>query len=234
MHKFLKKIAVTLVFFSLSGSLAAAAEIRLAVFGDSLVQGYGLPQEEGFVPQLQAWLQAQDADVAVTNAGVSGDTTAGGAARIDWTLADQPDGVIVLLGGNDLLRGLSPKQAQENLIRIVEAAQAAGARVMLIGMRAPMNYGADYKAEFDGIYAGLVRSHGVLLHPDAFSGILKEAGETPSGYARYMQADGIHPNALGVAANIEALGPVVLALLDRIAAGDTGAGPTGAGASDKR
>ncbi|KUP90630.1 arylesterase [Tritonibacter horizontis] len=226
MHKFLKKIAATLVVFTVSGAMTAAEPVRLAAFGDSLVQGYGLPQDQGFVPQLEAWLEAQGGDVDILNAGVSGDTTAGGAARIDWTLAEAPDGVIVLLGGNDVLRGLPPAAARRHLTQIVDAAQAAGAQVMLIGMEAPLNFGPEYKAEFDQIYPALVASHGVLLHPYAFEGIVKAAGQDPAAFGTYLQPDGIHPNALGVAANIDALGPVVLDLLDRIAARDAGQNET--------
>ncbi|OIQ32858.1 MAG: arylesterase [Alphaproteobacteria bacterium MedPE-SWcel] len=223
MRKLLTQIAATLTALALSAPLVAAQPIRLTAFGDSLVQGYGLPQGEGFVPQLEAWLQGQGADVTVVNAGVSGETTAGGAARIDWTMADRPDGIIVLLGGNDMLRGLPPELTRANLTRIVETAQAGGAEVMLIGMNAPLNYGAQYKAGFDGIYSDLRRSHDVLLHPSAFAGIQQETDGDPTGFGRFMQNDGIHPNARGVAANIEAMGPVLLRLLRRIGAEGIGA-----------
>lgn len=193
-----------------------AVEVRITAFGDSLVQGYGLAQHEGFVPQLEAWLQNQGLEVALSNAGVSGDTTAGGAARIDWTLVDTPEALIVLLGGNDLLRGLGPDQAEANLRRILTAAKAKGVGVLLVGMVAPGNYGPEYKMRFDALYGSLAAEFGVLLHADAFAGIRAVAGADPAAAQGYMQADNIHPNAKGVALNVAALGPVVVQLVAQI------------------
>jgi acyl-CoA thioesterase-1 len=197
-----------------------AEDLRITAFGDSLVQGYGLPQGQGFVPQLAAWLEAQGAAVTLNNAGVSGDTTAGGAARVDWTLADQPQGLIVLLGGNDLLRGLPAAEARANLRKILQAAQARNVEVLLIGMRAPGNYGPEYKAAFDSIYADLAQEFGALLHADAFAGIRAETGQDPAAAQAYMQADNIHPNAKGVALNVAAVGPVVMTLLSRLSSAE--------------
>jgi acyl-CoA thioesterase-1 len=202
--------------FATVASQGRAAELRVTAFGDSLVQGYGLAQGEGFVPQLESWLRGQGMDVALSNAGVSGDTTAGGAARIDWTLADQPQGLIVLLGGNDLLRGLQPLQAETNLRKILQAAQDEDTEVLLIGMTAPGNYGPEYKTAFDAIYGDLAEEFGALLHPDAFAGIRAKAGADPAAAQAYMQDDNIHPNAAGVALNVTALGPVALQLAARI------------------
>lgn len=219
MRKFLAGYFAAL--FLLFGAVPAvwADALRLTVFGDSLVQGYGLPQGEGLVPQLEDWLQGQGIAATLSNAGVSGDTTAGGAARIDWTMAERPDGVIVLLGGNDLLRGLPPEETRANLTRIVEAAQGAGAEVMLIGMLAPLNYGPEFKAQFDSIYTDLAASHGLVLHPSAFAGILAATGADPAGFGAYMQADGIHPNAKGVAVNIAAMAEPLLRFTERLSAG---------------
>ena len=216
MRKLLKRIFVTFGLFLAVVPAAGAEVLRITVLGDSLVQGYGLPQGEGLVPQLEAWLRAEGADVALTNAGVSGDTTAGGVSRIDCTLADQPQGLIVLLGGNDLLRGLPPEQSRANLDTIVTKAQAAGAEVMLIGMQAPLNYGADFKEKFDRIYSDLAEAHSAILHPSAFAGITAEVGSDPAAAGPYMQADGIHPNAKGVALNVGAMGPKVLELVAQI------------------
>jgi acyl-CoA thioesterase-1 len=202
--------------FATVAAQGRAAELRLAAFGDSLVQGYGLAQGDGFVPQLEAWLRDHGMDIALSNAGVSGDTTAGGAARIDWTLADQPQGLIVLLGGNDLLRGLQPVQAEANLRKILQAAQNNKTEVLLIGMTAPGNYGPEYKAAFDAIYGDLAEEFGALLHPDAFAGIRAKAGADPAAAQAYMQADNIHPNAAGVALNVAALGPLALQLASKI------------------
>lgn len=204
------------VIFAAFAKQSAAETLRITAFGDSLVQGYGLAQGEGFVPQLQRWLHQQGQEVVLSNAGVSGDTTAGGAARIDWTLADEPQGLIVLLGGNDLLRGLQPDAAAHNLRHILRSAQSKDIEVLLIGMQAPGNYGPDYKAKFDQLYQDLAVEFDVLLHADAFAGIRGEAGLDPAAAQAYMQADNIHPNAKGVALNVAALGPVVLELTKRI------------------
>lgn len=218
MHKVLALFGM--IFFVTYPSDTRAEDLRITAFGDSLVQGYGLTQGDGLVPQLQRWLDAQEVAVTLSNAGVSGDTTAGGAARIDWTLADQPQGLIVLLGGNDLLRGLAPDQARENLRQILLAAQAGDVEVLLIGMRAPGNFGPEYKASFDSIYSDLAQEFDALLHPDAFAGIRALVGSDPAAAQEYMQADNIHPNAKGVALNVAALGPVVQELAARISATD--------------
>ena len=218
MHKVLALFGM--IFFVTYASDTRAEDLRITAFGDSLVQGYGLTQGDGLVPQLQLWLDAQEVAVTLNNAGVSGDTTAGGAARIDWTLADQPQGLIVLLGGNDLLRGLAPDQARENLRQILLAAQAGDVEVLLIGMRAPGNFGPEYKASFDRIYSALAQEFDALLHPDAFAGIRALVGSDPAAAQAYMQADNIHPNAKGVALNVAALGPVVQELAARISATD--------------
>lgn len=189
------------------------AESVIAALGDSLTQGYGLPRDEGLVPRLEAWLRARGADVRVLNAGVSGDTTAGGLSRIDWTLTDDVDAVIVALGGNDLLRGIDPASSRDNLEGIIEAAVAANAEVLLVGISAPGNYGPEYKADFDAIYPDLAREHDTLLAPSFFD-VLESEGRDIA-LARYMQPDGIHPNAAGVTLIVEALGPMVLDLVGR-------------------
>lgn len=193
---------------------AGAAPKSLLAFGDSLTAGYGLPPEEGFVPQLQRWLDARGEEVTVQNAGVSGDTTAGGLARIDWTLAAPVDAMILTLGGNDLLRGLPPQEARANLDAILTRAGEKGIPVLLVPMQAPGNYGPDYKADFDAIYAGLEESHGALLAEPFLAPILA-LSDRQQALADYVQPDGIHPNAAGVALVVEALGPKVLELLAR-------------------
>jgi len=193
---------------------AGAAPKDLVAFGDSLTAGYGLAPEEGFVPQLQRWLDARGEEVTVQNAGVSGDTTAGGLARIDWTLAAPVDAMIVTLGGNDLLRGIPPQEARANLDAILTRADDKGIPVLLVPMQAPGNYGPDYKADFDAIYAGLAESHGALLAEPFLAPILA-LPDRQQALADYVQPDGIHPNAAGVALVVEALGPKVLELLAR-------------------
>lgn len=211
MHKMLA--ALVGIFFS---TVAVAEPLRITAFGDSLVHGYGLPSDQGLVPQLERWLNDNGADVVLTNAGVSGDTTAGGAARIDWTLSDKPQGLIVLLGGNDMLRGMSPANAKSNLAQILSSARAQQVQVLLIGMLAPGNFGADYKTEFDAIYPMLASEYDSLLFQDAFTGIANKVSGDPIAAQKYLQDDGIHPNAEGVALNVAALGPVALQLVERI------------------
>jgi acyl-CoA thioesterase-1 len=194
---------------------AAAGEAVIAALGDSLTQGYGLPQEQGFVPQLQGWLEARGHEVRLINAGVSGDTTAGGLSRVDWTLSGEVDGMIVALGGNDLLRGIDPAVSRANLDGILEAARAAGVEVLLVGIRAPGNYGPDYKAAFEAMYPDLAEEHGALLVED-FLGGLDAAQAAGLGMGELMQPDGIHPSARGVEAIVAALGPAVVRLIERI------------------
>ena len=205
-------VTIALIF---SGVAVAAEPVTVVALGDSLTAGYGLPPEEGLVPQLQDWLVAQGADAVVQNAGVSGDTTAGGLARVDWALGPDADALIVTLGGNDMLRGLSPSEVRANLDAILTAADAKGLPVLLVAMKAPANFGPDYKAEFDAIYADLAEAHGALLLPDFFAGFVGAGAvmADPASYAGWMQADGIHPNAEGVKLVVEGLGPKVLELV---------------------
>ncbi len=196
--------------------LANAEPVTIAALGDSLTAGYGLPQGDGFVPQLQAWLDAQGADAVVINAGVSGDTTAGGLARVNWTLTPDVDGMIVALGGNDYLRGLDPAVSRANLDAILARAQAAGVDVLLIGLLSGGNYGPDFKVAFDGMYRDLAAKYDVPLLDTFYRGQLDLAG-TQARVGDYMQADGIHPNKAGVAANVAVIGPLVLDLAERAA-----------------
>ena len=196
--------------------MAQAEEVVIAALGDSLTQGYGLPQEDGFVPQLQDWLEGEGADVRLINAGVSGDTTAGGLSRVGWTLEPEVDAMIVALGGNDLLRGLDPAQARSNIDGILQAAEAADVEVLLIGMQAPGNFGADYKAQFDAIYPELAKAYGTVYLESFFAGLVDEGMPMdPAALRAWFQADGIHPNAEGVARIVEAVGPQVLTLIER-------------------
>ncbi len=196
----------------------AAEPITIAALGDSLTQGYGLPPEEGFVPQLQSWLDASGAEVVLFNAGVSGDTTAGGLSRVAWTLTPDVDAMIVALGGNDLLRGIDPGAARANLEGILEAAKVAGVPVLLAGLPVPGNYGPDYKTAFEAIYPELAAEYGALHVADFLAPISARAADGEP-VADLMQADGLHPSAAGVALIVKALGPRVLELIDRAEAG---------------
>lgn len=199
---------------------AAADEVVIAALGDSLTQGYGLPQADGFVPQLQGWLDARGHDVRLINAGVSGDTTAGGAARVDWTLTPEVDGLIVALGGNDFLRGLDPAVSRSNLDAILEAADVAEVPALVVGLEASPNYGPEWKAAFDAMYPELAAAHDDLYHPRWFGALVEAAGGgTPDLLGPWMQPDGIHPNAAGVALIVEDIGPSVEALIERIETG---------------
>lgn len=203
-----------LMFVALCPAVVVADEVVIAALGDSLTQGYGLPQEQGFVPQLQNWLDGRGVDARLINAGVSGDTTAGGLARVAWTITPEVDALIVALGGNDLLRGLDPAVSRENVAGILQAAADAQVDILLVGMRAPGNFGPDYKATFDAIYPELAAQYGTLYAPDFFEGLQAEGGD-PASVRAYMQPDGIHPNADGVERIVEALGPFVTILTEQ-------------------
>lgn len=194
--------------------IAVAEPVTIVALGDSLTAGYGLPPEDGFVPQMQAWLDANGADAVLLNAGVSGDTTAGGASRLEWALTPDVDALMVNLGGNDVLRGIDPAEARGNLTTIMEGAAARGLPVLLVGLRAPGNYGEDYRAAFDAIYPDLAGRYGAGLVPNYFSALIL----TGQGIFNpdLMQADGIHPNSAGVAAAVAAMGPAVLELIGRV------------------
>ena len=189
----------------LAGTAQAGSQ-RLLAIGDSLTHGFGLAQGDGFVPQLQAWLTDHGEDVVVVNMGVSGDTTQGGRARLGWALAEGADAVIIELGGNDLLRGIDPSRSRANLDAMLSELGALGIPVLLAGMQAPLNYGEDYKAAFDGMYPELAETHGALLYPSFLEGLVGSS---------MMQPDGIHPNAEGVAKIVEGIGPKVRELLLR-------------------
>lgn len=195
---------------------ARAEETVIAALGDSLTQGYGLPPEQGFVPQLEAWLAAQGHAVRVLNAGVSGDTTAGGSARIGWTLTPDVDALIVALGGNDMLRGIDPAVSRVNLDAILQTANDKDLPVLLIGMLAPDNFGPEYKRDFDRMYADLADRYDALLVPDFLGELRARQADDPRTFSTHMQGDGLHPNARGVAATVEAVGPSVVELLARV------------------
>ena len=193
----------------LSSGVAQADTLTVVALGDSLTAGYGLPNGDGFVPQMQAWLDAQEANVTLINAGVSGDTTAGGLARIDWTLTPDVDAMLVALGGNDYLRGFDPTVSRANLGGILAKAQAADVDTLLVGLTAGANYGVDYKQAFDGMYADLAVIYDVPLFPSFYAGLLTVAN-TQDGVMKFMQKDGIHPNKEGITVIVAEMGPSML------------------------
>jgi acyl-CoA thioesterase-1 len=195
----------------LASGPALADEVVIATLGDSLTQGYGLVSEQGFVPQMQGWLDAQGLDVRLINAGVSGDTTAGGLARIHWTLTEDVDALIVALGGNDVLRGIDPGVSRANLDGILSVAQDRKLPVLLVGISVPGNYGPEYQTSFRAIFPELAEIHGATLYPDFLTAITEE--DTGTALATLLQGDGIHPNAEGVRRIVEDMGPSVKALV---------------------
>ncbi len=185
---------------------AAAAPARLMAYGDSLTHGYGLPAGETFPEQLEAALRDAGLDVTVINAGNSGETSAGGRARLDWALADAPDAVILELGANDGLRGLDPAATYDNLDAMLARLTSEGVPVLLAGMLAPPNLGREYGEDFNAVYPRLAEKHGVPLYPFFLDGVAL--------VPELNQADGIHPNAAGVAVIVERIAPHVIRLLE--------------------
>jgi acyl-CoA thioesterase I len=187
---------------------ARADPLRILVLGDSLTAGFGLAEPDSFPAQLAAALAARGVEAKVINGGVSGDTTAGGLARLDWVLADDPEIVIVELGANDGLRGLDPKATGANLEAIVARLVAEKRAVLLAGMKAPPNLGADYGAAFDGLYPAIAERHGVALYPFFLDGVVIDPA--------LNQEDGIHPNAAGVKAIVARILPYVVKVIDTL------------------
>ena len=190
---------------------ARADEVTVLAFGDSLTQGYGLVREKGLVPQLQAWLTGHGMSAEIINGGVSGETTAGGAARVGWSLTPDIDTMILALGANDMLRGIDPAVTRANLTAILDTAAAQNVVVLLVGVPASGNFGEDYKTAFDAIFPDLAARYGTLYCPNFFAGL---GGDSLEDMREWMQPDGIHPNAEGVARIIEAIGPEVMRLIE--------------------
>jgi acyl-CoA thioesterase-1 len=197
----------------------APGEIRILVFGASIVEGYGLPAEESLPVRLEAALEAQAYHVAIVNAGVSGDTTAAGLSRLGWTLGEPYDLAILALGSNDALRAIEPAETKANLDAMLTQFAEAGLPVLLVGMYAPRNLGADYVAEFDALYADLAEQHHVALMPFLLEGVALQP--------ELNQGDGIHPNAAGVEIIAQNMLPYLLPLIDMaIAARNAAEAPT--------
>ncbi|MBM1221224.1 arylesterase [Ponticoccus sp. SC2-23] len=203
-------VAGAALVLAVAAGAAQAEPVTIAALGDSLTQGYGLPQQEGFVPQLQGWLDEAGLETELINAGVSGDTTAGGLARVGWTLTEDVDAMIVALGGNDFLRGIDPANSRANLRGILEAAEAAEVEVLIVGLESGPNYGPEFKQAFDSMYPDLAREFGAALVPDFFDGL--QAAADGGDLGAFMQSDGLHPNARGVSVIVEAIGPAVAEL----------------------
>ncbi|MDP4823414.1 MAG: arylesterase [Aestuariivirgaceae bacterium] len=184
-----------------------AASLELVVFGDSLTSGYGLAAGEGFTDALEKALRDEGLDIRIVNAGVAGDTSTQGLARLDWSIPDTAKGVIVELGANDALRGQDPAQMEKSLDEILTRLKARNIPVLLAGMRAPPNMGADYQARFDPIFPKLAAKHRVLFYPF----FLENVAANPE----LNQSDGMHPNVAGVAKLVEGILPFVKELAEQ-------------------
>jgi acyl-CoA thioesterase-1 len=193
---------------ALAADAAPTKPVRIVVLGDSLVAGFQLRAADAFPAQLERALGARGHTVEIINAGVSGDTTAGGLERLKWAIPEATDAVILELGANDALRGLEPARAKANLEKIIVELKSNGIEVLLAGMRAPRNLGGNYSAAFDAIYPELASTHALLLYPFFLDGIAFEA--------KFNLGDGIHPNGSGVAEITRRILPRVEQLIDRV------------------
>jgi acyl-CoA thioesterase-1 len=197
------------LLFAFAATTSCMAEttkpIRIVAFGDSLSAGYGLRQSQSFPAQLQKELKARGHNVIVSNAGVSGDTTAAGLARLTWAIGDDADAVILEFGANDALRGIDPKVTRENMQKILSKLSDRRIPVLLTGMRSPTNWGENYSEDFDAIFPDLAREHSLIFYPFFLDGVVLDA--------KLNQDDGMHPNSKGVAAIVHAILPSVEQLI---------------------
>jgi acyl-CoA thioesterase-1 len=200
-----------LAIAAICGAFAAAAQqrpLRIVALGDSLTTGLGLPPSEALPARLQAALKAKGLAAEIADAGVSGDTASNGLARLDWAVPEGTDGVIVALGANDMLRGIDPAVTRAAIDQIVRRLTERRIPVLLAGMRAAPNLGADYAKAFESIYPEIAAKYGVLLHPFLLDGV--------AGDPKLNQRDGLHPSAAGVARMVEGILPEVEDLVTRI------------------
>jgi acyl-CoA thioesterase I len=205
-NKTARRLLVAMLLGLICGATPATARVPTILdFGDSITAGYGLPSGEAFPAQLETWLTQHGIAARVVNAGVSGDTTAGGLARLDWALADKPDLVILALGANDALRGIDPSTVRDNLDKMIVKIQASGAKLLLVGMLAPPNWGEEYERAFDRIFPELARIHDVPFYPFLLEGVAMKP--------ELNQPDGLHPNERGVTVLVDKIAPVVAGLI---------------------
>ncbi len=188
----------------------AADEIKLVGFGDSLMAAYNLQASEGFPARLEAALRERGHNVSIADAGVSGDTTSGGLARLDWSIPDGTDGVILELGANDALRGLPPEKTRDNLDAMIKRLEERGIAVLLAGMLAPPNMGGDYQTTFNAIYPDLAAKYDVMLYPFFLDGVITNT--------ELLLSDGMHPNPNGINMMVEKILPIAEQFLSRIKA----------------
>ncbi|WP_411036473.1 arylesterase [Shinella sp. BYT-45] len=206
---FFASLAITAL---LSSGIARAEPVKLVGFGDSLMAGYQLPASDAFPVKLEAALRAKGHEVEIANAGVSGDTTSGGLARLDWSIPEGTEGVILELGANDALRGIAPEQTEKNLDAMVARLKERGIAVLLAGMLAPPNMGPEYAERFNGIYKRLAEKHGVPLYPFFLDGVVTKAN--------LQLDDGMHPNTEGVDVMVRSILPAAESFLAAIKSGE--------------
>ena len=194
-----------LLILAIAAPANAAQPVKILAFGTSLTQGYGLPPGTEFTAILEARLKLAGINAHIVNAGVSGDTSSDGLSRLDWSLADHPDAAIVEMGSNDALRGIDPTLTEKNLTAMLAKLKAAHVPVLILGMKAPRNFGPEYASAFDPIYPKLAKEFGVLLYPFMLDGVALNA--------KLNQADGIHPNPAGVKIIVDRMLPYVEKLI---------------------
>jgi Lysophospholipase L1 and related esterases len=199
-----------LAVVSLLATTASARTLSVVGLGDSLMAAYNLEKAEGFPAKLEAALRQQGFDVTIADAGVSGDTSTGGLARLDWSVPDGTDAVILELGANDALRGISPEKTRENLEAMISRLKERGIAVLLVGMLAPPNMGEAYEAAFNAIYPKLAEKHGLTLYPFFLDGV--------TTFPQFQLEDGMHPNAAGIEVMVERFAPVAARFLTELSA----------------
>lgn len=202
------RIAALVAFLGALAPAYASEPVRILAFGDSITAGYGLAEQDTLPTRLAEALNKMGRPVIMINGGVSGDTTADGVTRLDWSLADKPQIMILALGGNDMLRGLDPKATRANLDAIIQKAKGAGVEIVLVGMLAAPNLGSEYKAAFDAIYPELAKAHNLLFMPFLLQDVVQDSD--------LNQADGIHPNGNGVAIIVRNLLPYITQAMDHV------------------
>ena len=215
-YVFLKPIVASVLALTLFGTALvayAATErpVKIVAFGDSLTAGYGLPATDAFPVKLAHALEAKGIKIQIVNAGVSGDTASGGLARLDWSLPSDTDAVILELGANDAMRGIDPAVTRQALAAILTKLKERGVAVLLCGMYAPPNMGADFERAYQRMYPQLARSYDAILYPFFLDGV--------AGHREHNQADGIHPTSKGVDLIVKAILPKVEELVARVKAG---------------
>ncbi len=206
--KALPHTLLTLLVMIGTATVAKAETKNIVAFGDSIMAGYEIAKEEAFPAQLEKALKDKGYDVAITNASVSGDTTAGGLSRLDWSIPDGTDGVILELGANDALRGISPEESRQNLVAMIKRLQERNIPVLLSGMQAPPNMGSNYAAQFNPIYPELAKQYNLVFYPLMIEAYVLDP--------KLKISDGLHPNPQGVAAMTESFLPTMEKFLKEI------------------